>query len=151
MTLGERIKQVRTEKNMTQTELAKKIGVSKQAVYKYESGIVTNIPFERLEQIANALNVSIAQIVGTEIYSQEALDEILQMVVTSLTGVDEKYKLRFFYALSRLDGNGWKVIERVAQALYDEQMEEDAKKETEQHKTAERSVPNVHKEDQCKK
>ena len=44
MTVGDRIRQVRIEKDITQQELADCAGVSKQAVYKYENNIVTNIP-----------------------------------------------------------------------------------------------------------
>ena len=37
MTVGDRIRQVRIEKDITQQELADCAGVSKQAVYKYET------------------------------------------------------------------------------------------------------------------
>lgn len=146
MTTGERIKQTRLDKNMTQTELAARVGITKQAIYKYENGIVTNIPFERIEQIATALNVSVAQIIGTETRSKEEIDEIAQWAA-SLENIDEKSRRRFVYALSQLNENGWELIARVAQALYDEQMEENAQKEKEQHNTAERSVHNAHKKD----
>ena len=39
MTVGDRIRQVRQEQDVTQQELADYIGVSKQAVYKYENNI----------------------------------------------------------------------------------------------------------------
>lgn len=48
MTVGDRIRQVRIEKDITQQELADCAGVSKQAVYKYENNIVTNIPMDKL-------------------------------------------------------------------------------------------------------
>nr|WP_242843822.1 MULTISPECIES: helix-turn-helix transcriptional regulator [Clostridia] len=38
--------------NVLQTELAEKIGVSKQTLYKYENNIVTNIPSYKIELIA---------------------------------------------------------------------------------------------------
>ena len=58
MTIGERIKSLRKEQNLTQTELASKVGTTKQNIYKYENGIITNIPSDRLLAISNALNVS---------------------------------------------------------------------------------------------
>lgn len=58
MTIGERIKSLRKEQNMTQAELANKVGTTKQNIYKYENGIITNIPSDRLQAISNALNVS---------------------------------------------------------------------------------------------
>ena len=55
MTVGDRIRQVRQEQDVTQQELADYIGVSKQAVYKYENNIVTNIPTDKVDAIANRL------------------------------------------------------------------------------------------------
>ena len=42
------------------------IGESKQTIYKYESGVVSNIPSDKIEAIANALDVSPAWICGWE-------------------------------------------------------------------------------------
>lgn len=64
MTIGERIKTIRLQKSMTQEDLAKHISSTKQAIYKYETGIVTNIPLNRLEQIADALGVTAAYLMG---------------------------------------------------------------------------------------
>lgn len=55
-TIGERINQLRLRRNMTMTELAEKIGETKQTIYKYEKGVVTNIPLVKIEAIAKALN-----------------------------------------------------------------------------------------------
>ena len=51
-TVGERIKNAREAACLSQVELAEKIGVSKQLLYKYENNIVTNIPSDKIEQIA---------------------------------------------------------------------------------------------------
>lgn len=128
MTLGERIKQVRTEKNMTQTELAKRIGVSKQAVYKYESGIVTNIPFTRLALIAAALDVSTNSLISTELYSQDTINEFEQIL--SKKNLSADFKGRFLYALSRLDEQGLKMLIKFAQTLDEDPDEDDTKDKT---------------------
>lgn len=60
--LGGRIRQLRQRLNMSQEELASKIGTTKQAVSKYENGIVTNVPFDRLKLIAEALEVSLLDV-----------------------------------------------------------------------------------------
>ena len=44
MTKGERIKGLREQIGITQTELAEAINTTKQNVYKYENNIITNIP-----------------------------------------------------------------------------------------------------------
>jgi len=66
MTVGDRIRKVRLEQDVTQQELADYIGVSKQAVYKYENNIVTNIPTDKIDAIARRLRVSPAYLMGWE-------------------------------------------------------------------------------------
>lgn len=63
MTTGERIKYYRERAGLTMEQLAKKIGVQNSAINKYEKGIVTNIPIERIKLIASALDVSPEQLV----------------------------------------------------------------------------------------
>lgn len=58
MTVGERIKYLRLQEGKTLSEVGKAIGVSKQTVSKYELGIVKNIPFKRIEKLAEYLNCS---------------------------------------------------------------------------------------------
>ena len=58
MTTGERIRQLRIEKNMTQEMLGERIGVKKAAIYKYENGLVVNLKRDIIEKLANALEVS---------------------------------------------------------------------------------------------
>lgn len=66
MTRGNKIRKLREDNNMTQTELAERIRVSKQSLYKYENGIVTNIPSDKIEAIADVFDVSPAYIMGWE-------------------------------------------------------------------------------------
>lgn len=64
MTIGERIKLLREDKKITQSELAERIGTTKQNIYKYENGIITNIPSDKIEAIAYVLGVSPIYIMG---------------------------------------------------------------------------------------
>lgn len=64
MTKGQRIKSQRECLGISQTELANKIGVSKQTLYKYENDIVTNIPSDVIERLSHCLEVSPAYIMG---------------------------------------------------------------------------------------
>lgn len=66
MTIGKRIKQLREDKGLTQEDIAKKIGVAIQTIYKYENEIVTNIPLDKLEKIAKALQTTPAYLMGWE-------------------------------------------------------------------------------------
>lgn len=64
MTVGERIKKIRTEKCIAQIDLADKCGISKQTLYKYENNIVTNIPLDVITKLARALNVTESYLMG---------------------------------------------------------------------------------------
>ena len=66
MTIGNRIKALREKNGITQTELAELIGTTKQNIYKYENGIITNIPSDKIELIAQRLSVSPAYLMGWE-------------------------------------------------------------------------------------
>lgn len=66
MTVGDRLNQLREEKKLTLEEVGKRIGISKQTMYKYENGIVTNIPSDRIEKLAQIYQVSPAYIMGWE-------------------------------------------------------------------------------------
>lgn len=58
MTIGNRIRKLREGKEISQTLLADNIGVSKQTLYKYEKGIITNIPSNKVEALAKELNTT---------------------------------------------------------------------------------------------
>ena len=64
MTKGQRIRSRREELNIGQTELANKIQVSKQTLYKYENDIVTNIPSDKIEMLARELQTTPEYIMG---------------------------------------------------------------------------------------
>ncbi len=64
MTIGERISFLRERSGMSQVKFADKVGVSKQTLYKYEKGLIKNIPYDKIEAIAKIANVSPAYIVG---------------------------------------------------------------------------------------
>lgn len=66
MTVGERIRNKREHLGISQTDLAKKVGISKQTLYKYETNIITNIPSNIVENIATVLNISPAILMGWE-------------------------------------------------------------------------------------
>ena len=66
MKIGPILKEERLRNNLSQEEVAKAIGSTKQAVYKYETGIVTNIPMEKIAKMAQLFGVTPAYIMGWE-------------------------------------------------------------------------------------
>ncbi|MCH5202910.1 MAG: helix-turn-helix domain-containing protein [Oscillospiraceae bacterium] len=71
MTIGQRIKISREHKGLSQVELADKIKISKQNLYKYENDIITNIPSDKIEDMAKVLEVSPSYLMGWEEKSKE--------------------------------------------------------------------------------
>lgn len=65
-TLAERIYLLRIANNLTQDELGKIINTSKQTLYKYEKGIITNIPSDKIEKMAHVFGVTPAYLMGWE-------------------------------------------------------------------------------------
>lgn len=62
--IGQHIRDLRIRLGMTQEDLAKAVSTTKQNIYKYESGIITNIPLDRIEHIAQALGTTPAYLMG---------------------------------------------------------------------------------------
>ena len=75
MTVGDRIRKHRELSGISQTDLAEKIGVSKQTLYKYEKNVITNIPSDKIEEIAKVLNVSESCLMGWENKEIELINE----------------------------------------------------------------------------
>ncbi len=60
--MGYRVKKIRLEKRMSQDELCKRAGVSRQTISDLESGREVNTTTATLGKIADALDCSIADI-----------------------------------------------------------------------------------------
>ncbi|GAA2983545.1 LexA family protein [Finegoldia magna] len=87
-TIGDRINKKRLEKGMTLEELGRKAGVSKVTIHKYESKVITNIPSDRIEAMARALNVSPAYLMGWNDSPSEDID------ISKIPGVIMPVKLK---------------------------------------------------------
>lgn len=64
MSIGQNIKFRRRSLDMTLEELAQKVGVSRQTLSRYETGVIGNIPYDKIEALSNALDVSPGYIMG---------------------------------------------------------------------------------------
>ena len=62
--LSNNLKRLRKERHMTLEELAEAIGTSKQTIHRYENGIIANVPPEKVEQLAEALGATPAELMG---------------------------------------------------------------------------------------
>ena len=64
--LGQKIHELRLARGLTLLEVAEAVGTSKQTVSRYEKGIITNIPKEKIELLARALSVKPSELMGWE-------------------------------------------------------------------------------------
>lgn len=106
-TAGERIKRLRENMNMTQLELATKIGTSKQNISRYEKGVVENIPIRKIDAIARALGT-------TYEYLTTGFDSLSDVVVYYDEGGN---------AHSDVIGDDRQKLHRIIDAASDEQLE----------------------------
>lgn len=84
MTIGDRIKGLREDSKITQEQLAKYIKSTKQTIYKYENNIITNIPSDKIEKIAKALNSTPAYLMGWTAEKRKVEKKTYDMTKTPL-------------------------------------------------------------------
>lgn len=70
--IGDNIKKKRKEHDLTLEEVANKIGISRQTLSRYETGIIGNIPSDKIEALAKSLHTTPAYLMGWE---DEAINE----------------------------------------------------------------------------
>ena len=84
MDMGEKIRLLRLQNNMTLEELGNKIGVGKSTVRKWENGIIANMKRDKILRVAEALGTSPAYLMG---WDEEVDSEI----------IEKKIDIMFYY------------------------------------------------------
>ena len=64
MKVGEKIRYLRELNGLTQEDVAKKLHTTPQNIYKYEKGIIHNIPTANIVAMAELFSVSPSELVG---------------------------------------------------------------------------------------
>lgn len=94
MTVGDRIKYSREKENMTLEQLGKYVGVAAQTLSRYETGVISGIPSDRIESIARALHTTPAYLMGWEedlqdSYTEEELSDAKKNLIEKIKDLDE--------------------------------------------------------------
>ena len=98
MEKGTRLRLLREKKDISQTEAARFLGLSKQTLYKYEKGIVTNIPSDVVERMATYYNTTPAYIMGwTDDPNKSAEDLIKDAYVEQQINSEKIEKAKALY------------------------------------------------------
>ena len=79
--LSNKLKELRKAKKMTLEELAEKIGTSRQTIHRYETGKIANIPPEKVEALALALDTTPSALMGWGEDLYERFDNILPISI----------------------------------------------------------------------
>ncbi len=64
MSFGDNLRRLREARHVSVAALSEMVGASRQTIYRYEDGTITNIPQERVEALASALGVLPAELMG---------------------------------------------------------------------------------------
>lgn len=95
MNVGQKIKDARLAKGLTQQELGDIVGVQKSAIAKYENGRVVNIKRSTLQKIASALEIR-----PSELLFDESPREAADLHVRIITDFELMKALKVYYSLS---------------------------------------------------
>ena len=98
MTFGERLREIRKQCNLTQTELADRIKLSTANISKYEKGALEP-SLDTLIAISSALNVSIDYLLGINMGNSSGGSSLTAPKISSdVAAINEYY--------NKLSGNG---------------------------------------------
>ena len=87
--IGKLIAELRKEKNLTQEELGRKLGVTKNAVSKWERGL-SLMDMSLLKPLSVVLDISIVELLNGEKISKEKLNEKTEEVVENTIDYSRK-------------------------------------------------------------
>ena len=92
MTVGEKIKTLRKQLGLTQTELGEKLGVQKNAVSKWETGRVDDIPGSKIRAMAALFGVSPSYLIDDEEEESVRLDDFTYAMYNEAKDLPEEKK-----------------------------------------------------------
>lgn len=95
MEIGQRIKDARKAKGLTQEELGKIVGLQKSAIAKYENGRVVNIKRSTLQKLAVALDLR-----GSDLIIEANPREAAALSAKVLLDVELMESLNLYYELT---------------------------------------------------
>ena len=75
---------MRKEKKLTLDELAERVGTSKQTIHRYEKGIISNIPPEKIERLATVLETTPSELMGWESVSVPPYKNVIPLSTKKL-------------------------------------------------------------------
>lgn len=119
MTIGERVKELRKQVNLTQQAFADRLNLKRNTVGSYEVNVVE--PSDRtISDICREFNVNETWLrTGEgEMFNQITQSEKLAAFLADITADEgDDFKRRFVEMLAELEPEDWKLLERMAKKL----------------------------------
>lgn len=122
MNIGERIKSKRTELGYTLEEIAKIVGVSRQTIQRYESGIINNIPSDKIELLAFALRTTPAYLMGWEVVRDEEIgdafyNDMKKDVFSNMRSMFSDSEVTHFENYIQLNGQNMSLVDNYTNKI----------------------------------
>ena len=118
MTKGERIKELRKNAGVSQVDLANRIGVSKQTLYKYENDIITNIPSDKVELMAVILNTTPGYIMGWKVQNSGQDTDYYEDARLAQEMLEDPDMKSLFHMKKNMDEEKFQAHMRMMKDLY---------------------------------
>ena len=121
-TIGDRIKEVRKIKGLTQQRFADELGLKRNTVGGYEIGTVT--PRDRtIADISQKFDINESWLrtgEGEMMRSVSRDEEISSFMGDVMRGESDDFRRRLVAVLAKLDASEWEILEKMALKLADE-------------------------------
>lgn len=116
--VGERLKQIRKQKGLTQDDLAEKLGVSFQQIQKYENG-KNRISYSKMVELSQFLKVSLDSFIAGFDQSAQGMSDNAQESLVSQKETDELLKVYYSLEDPKLRKNLLKLVKSMADNMKD--------------------------------
>lgn len=111
MNIGDRIREARLAKGLTQEQLGEMLGVKRSAIAKYEKGRVVNIKRSTLKKISDILGIRPSELIFEEIQKNDDISDIVIKLRT-----DDEF-LELVKTLNSLDKEKIQGVKQMLQAF----------------------------------
>lgn len=120
-TIGDRIRELRITRRLTQEDLGEMLGVKKAAIQKYENGSIVNLKIETIEKIAEIFNVSPSYIMGWEKFDHAFDVDVIKREIIAIENIQQNIgtqALRVIGVMYSLTEEGKNKIMEYANDMY---------------------------------
>ena len=95
MTIGDRLKELRLKHAYTLEYVSTQLNFSKQTLQRYESGVITNIPSDKIESLAKIYQTTPSYIMGWESKNKDESITIAAHATKDLTEEEQEKVLDY--------------------------------------------------------